>query len=65
MRTCFTVCVLHVLPIPRNLRTVVQLYSHGMAGIHILLDMNRSSKSMYMFLLYHESPILLEYLKQQ
>lgn len=37
----------HVFPIPRNLRTAVQLYSHGMAGIHILLDTNSSSKSTY------------------
>lgn len=47
MRTCFTVCVLHVLPFPRSLGTAVQLYSHGMAGIHILLDMNNSNKSTY------------------
>lgn len=47
MRRCFTVCVLRVLPIPTNLGTAVQLYSHGMAGIHILLDMNSSSKSAY------------------
>lgn len=65
MRTYFTACVLHVLPITRNLRTAVQLYSHGMAGIHILLDMHSSSKSKYIILLCHESPFLLEYLKEQ
>lgn len=65
MRTCFTVCVRHVLPIPRNLRTAVWLYIYGVVGTHILLDMNSSSKSMYVFILYHESPFLLEYLQHQ
>lgn len=65
MRTCFTVCVLHVFPIPRNLSIAVWLYICDVAGTHILLDMNSSSKSMYIFILYHESPFLLEYLKQQ
>lgn len=65
MRTRFTVCVLHVLPIPRNLRTAVCLYICGVAVTHTILDMNSSSKSMYVFILYHESPFLLEYLEQQ
>lgn len=65
MRTCFTVCVLHVFPIPRILRTAVWLYIYDVAGTHLLLDMNSSSKSMHVFIPYHESPFLLEYLKQQ